>query len=294
LAVGPVINAGAYKRAAGKAAGGDYAAAVDGLLDVVARINSTCPPKTGTTTGGATAEDVNVGPLVLDINLLHEFVGHSERVRVETVLVPGPGSRAKAGENDWVYGVSESDNYKFAIAPTQNVYLYIFQLNAVGEVAWLYPRTVLEDGAPQRINPSPAAEGNNPTPGGKVTTIPTGPGAWAFFSETGRNGVETFFLVVSRVRQTELEQALGAVAAAAMDQRTKDLAVFIQTAVDVPLLVREKRKGLAGEGKVTAAEEDRLVETQAGSAAYTPWRYEGTGDTIVLAWPVLHLPPRTP
>lgn len=288
----PVENGSAVVESVQKTDSVKYAAAVENLFDVVSSINTGCAPKK------IKPKTPNASPLQLDFNLLHEFMGPDDRVQVTTVPAVSPGQWESANGIAGLYGISESDNYKFAFAPNQNAFVYVFRIAATGDVTWMYPRAVETATGEQTINPSAGATGANPTPGGRVTELPAREGDWLYLDPSGRSGLENYFVVVSKARQIGLEMALAQTVAAAREEMTQNLALGgpPETVVHLPLIVPQSHSGLAGgrSGDATTNGEEREIQTQSGPVAYTPRTFKAEGETILLARSVLHLPPRNP
>ena len=286
--IGTIPNGSEVVRQVEKTKARDYADSLEGVIDVVSCINTGCAPRQADSGSGDAPS-----PVQLDFNLLHAYLGPDDRVRLSSVPPVNPNEVRTAGDIDRIYGLSESDNFKFAAVPYMELYLYLFRLDAAGGVEWYYPQSVRTPEGQESVNPWPDAQGTIPVASGSLVLMPADRRQWLFFGPKGRNGVENFFLVASRVRQIGLEQALGRAVQAAQKEREDNPSTFAQTLVRLPLYLPEARSGLVDPAG-TVRRGVRAVATPQGPMVYGPRYYEGAGDTVVLIRSVVHLPPRSP
>ncbi len=288
LFVGRIPNGSEVVRQVEKTKARDYADALEDVIDVVSCINTGCPPKRENSGPGDAPS-----PVELDFNLLHAYLGPDDRVRLSSVPTVNPEEVRAAGDIDRVYGISESDNFKFVVLPYSELYVYIFRLDAAGGVEWYYPKMVRSSGGQESVNPWPDAQGVNPVESGVLVLMPGDRRQWLFFGPKGRNGVENFFLVASRARQIGLEEALGRAVQASQKEREANPSTFAQTLVRLPLYLPGARSGVVDpEGTVRRGV--RAVATPQGPMVYGARYFESPGDTVVLVRSVVHLPPRSP
>lgn len=262
-----------------------YYTAVNEVFKVVSSINTSCPPR------AIPPEKLSRLPIEVDFNLLHEYLDAGGQVRVATVPPTSPDEIVTEADLSRLYGISESDNYKFVFATHQDLYVYIFQIDATGEVAWQFPREVTTADGTILCNPWHDAQGVNPVTAERVLRMPAHDDDWLYFNENGRNGVENFFLIASKVRQIELEEALAAAVEAAALEKAGDPNKFTETAIKLPLIVPKGQSGLTNQ-EGSASAKVSTIQTEQGPVSYTPRSFDSKDDTIVIARSVLHLPER--
>ncbi len=262
-----------------------YVAAVRDLFNVCSRINTSCPPR------AVSPKKLSKLPLEVDFNLLHEYIDAKGDVRVATVAPVKPEEILSEADVKALPGISEADNYKFVLAAHQDLYIYVFQIDATGEVAWQYPREIETENGLEKVNSWFDAEGVGPLPAEKVLRIPADDDLWFHLNASGRNGVENFFVVASKMRQTGLEQALEQAVQAAAKQKESNPDSFQKTVINLPLVIRPDKTGLSS-GEGTPAAETRTIRTNSGAAIpYSPETFTGKASTILMGRSILHLPP---
>jgi|GEM_PF-3370431 len=106
---------------------------------------------------------------------------------------------------------SGADDYIVALHALTDGYLYVFQIDSTGNLAWLYPS-----------NPaSKFSSGSNPVSKGQLVQIPARERGRALFLDNNL-GVEHIYAVFSAARWLEFELALGQAPAIADATRPKD------------------------------------------------------------------------
>lgn len=257
-----------------------YALALSNLFEVLTRL----------TDQGAKTTDRP--PIQMEFNLLHLAIGDAAP-RLTTVPAIDFEQGPPLDTMEALYAVSEDDNFKFVFAPNESLYVYLFQIDATGEVAWQFPQSVVTDSTTTVCNVWPHAEGVNPvTRGTEPAQMPAGADAWLYLNEQGRDGVENFFLIASRTRQVELEEALGAVLAAASIEKEGAAPVFSETAIRRPLSITPDTAPAPvpdGSGGPIPA---RAIATEAGTLSYTPESVEHPGDPLILVRSFAHRAPK--
>lgn len=268
-------------------AAGEYVAALKNTFKICSKINTRCPPRP------IKPEKLDKLPIELDFNLLQEYLGANGEAQVRTVAPVSPEEIQSTADLDWLPAISESDNYKFVAVSHRPLYLYIFQVDATGELAWQFPRHVETEGGLVEVNPWPWAQGVNPIAAERIVRVPENDDEWYFLNEKGRDAVENFIVVASKYRQIELEEALAETVKAAQAAAKANPETFTQPIVKVPLVIPPDRTGLrVFEGGESA--EVRTIQTESGALPYTPRSFTSDGDTILMARSVYHLPPRNP
>jgi hypothetical protein len=92
---------------------------------------------------------------------------------------------------------SEKDDYKLVVRPKAAGFLYLFQIDSMGTVTWLFPR-----------NPNwKRSHGLNPVRAGDVVSVPASEGRALFLDAT--LGVEHVYAVISPTAWPKLADALG-------------------------------------------------------------------------------------
>lgn len=281
-----IHNAPTVVKAVEKVISAQYFSAVQDVVKVCSGINTNCPPKR------IPPEVLSTLPLEVDFNLLHEFIGPNDQVQVTTVPDIAPEELKNQNDIDRLYGISESDNYKFVFVSHQDLYIYVFQIDATGELAWQFPEAVKTETGSELINPWHDAQGVNPVPAEQLVRVPENVDDWLYLNENGRNGVENFFIVASKSRQIELEQALARAVKVAQEEKAKDPSKFTETIINLPLVLDDQHTGLVTDRDGAERSGKQTIATEAGPVAYSPRTFEGGGETIILARSVLHLPPR--
>ena len=156
---------------------------------------------------------------------------------------------------------SAVDDYQLVITPHASGFLYLFQIDAGGQVNWLFPK-----------NPATTAStGENPVRAGDAVSIPAG-GEWLFLDNLC--GVEHVYAVLSASQWESLERALS---------RGVSLAEPVQPANPVEGRVRS--------GSVQAP--NRLGRRSRGVGGKRPeaaGRPEGDSAVVVERW-IRHVEP---
>jgi hypothetical protein len=115
-------------------------------------------------------------------------------------------SKKNATSSGWIplrngQELSSDDRYFITIRPNQDSYFYVFQIDSIGKLDWLFPANSF----------SKDSSGRNPVPAGAITKVP--PADRAFYLDESL-GVEHLYLVATPGPWPELEVALSQAAQA--------------------------------------------------------------------------------
>lgn len=122
------------------------------------------------------------------------------------------GAAAFASIKDGDVLASEVDDYIIVVQPMSAGYLYVFQVDTAGNIAWLFPR-----------NPTTSFScGANPVVPNQPLQIPPAEVGRAFFLDQN-TGIEHVYVVFSAARWTELERSLARKTDVALASNTPQL-----------------------------------------------------------------------
>jgi hypothetical protein len=93
---------------------------------------------------------------------------------------------------------SENDDYFIVLHPLSRGFLYVFQVDSLGNKSWLFPKN----------DTSPYSSGSNPVKSGKIVQIPSAQSPKVLFLDRN-TGVERLYVVFSSTRWPDLERALA-------------------------------------------------------------------------------------
>jgi hypothetical protein len=165
---------------------------------------------------------------------------------------------------------SRSDDYRIIVKVLSPGYLYLFQVDAMGKVDWLFPRNAT----------SPVSGGSNPLAAGQSICVPTPDSGTSMYLDT-TVGIEHVYAVYSATQWPRLEGALGR--SPPVEEQAASVAVATRGLIDEP-----NELGLRGVGGVRK-------DAAAGAGADSPPvgdRFQGESYFVVLERWFRHVAPQ--
>jgi hypothetical protein len=163
---------------------------------------------------------------------------------------------------------SETDDYQLVVRPKATGFLYLFEIDSMGAVTWLFPRNAI----------SKLSSGQNPVGPADVVRVPSAEDRALFLDAT--LGVEHVYAVFSAAAWPELADALGRAAAASAPSAPAPAggAGFAQGLIQMPNGIGGYRQRTGNGG--ASSDDDLLPPSQlpyAGSASRRPAGQRPTG-----------------